>query len=320
MTVEAPRVVIAGGSGLIGRALTEELVQGRYAVVVLTRGRGASVARGARAAYWDARGPGQWTRELEGAAAVINLAGESLIDGRWSVRKRHRIRQSRMRATMALVDALEHAERRPGVLLQGSAVGCYGDRGEERLTERAPPGDGFLAEVCQAWEGASEPVERLGMRRACLRTGVVLSNEGGALPRMELPFRLFVGGPLGRGEQWVPWIHIRDAVRAVRFLLEHDQASGPFNLTAPNPVRAHAVALALSEALHRPAALRAPRRLLRLALGHKAEVLLASQRAVPARLEQLGFTYLFDDVRGAVAALLPVAGWTARLRRARDST
>ncbi|MGD2115570.1 MAG: TIGR01777 family oxidoreductase, partial [Acidobacteriota bacterium] len=245
-----------------------------------------------------------WGAELEGARAVVNLAGESVAGGRWTASRKRRIRESRLASTRAVCRAIERASERPEVLLQGSAVGFYGPReGDGRLTEDSGPGDDFLARVTIDWEAASRPVEEIGVRRCLLRTGVVLSTAGGALPQMALPFKLFAGGPAGDGSQWVPWIHLRDEVLAIRFLLETAAARGPFNLTAPEPVTNRELSRALGAALGRPSLLRAPSFALRLALGEMAEVVLEGQRAVPERLLAAGFEFEFPDVRTALADL-----------------
>jgi uncharacterized protein (TIGR01777 family) len=189
------------------------------------------------------------------------------------------------------------------VLLQASAVGYDGDGGEREIGEDAPPGDGFLARTSIAWEGATAAVEALGVRRAILRTGIVLARQGGALPKLVLPFRLGAGGPLGSGRQWTPWIHIDDEVGAIRFLLERPEASGPFNLAAPQPVRNADLARALGRALGRPSFVRTPAFALRLALGEMAEALLTGQRALPRRLLALGYPFRFPGLDGALADL-----------------
>jgi uncharacterized protein (TIGR01777 family) len=303
---EMKRVLITGGSGLIGSALTRSLAGAGYEVVVLSRApdRVTGLPAGARAVRWDGQATDGWRAELEGARAVVNLAGESIAGGRWTEARKRRIRESRSRATRAVSRAILQATDRPGVLLQGSAVGFYGAReGDDRVTEEAGAGGDFLADVTVDWEAASRPVEDAGVRRCLLRTGVVLSTEGGALPQMALPFKLFAGGPAGDGSQWVPWIHVRDEVRAIRFLLEADRAAGPFNLTAPEPVTNRELSRALGEALGRPSFLKAPGFALRLALGEMADVVLEGQRAVPERLLAAGFEFEFPNVRAALADL-----------------
>jgi hypothetical protein len=302
----AGRILVTGGSGLIGRALTAELATAGYEVVVLSRSpqRVTGLPPGARAAGWDGESADGWGELADGALGLVHLAGEPVAEGRWSEAKKRRIRESRVSSSLAVLSAVRRAATPPRFLLQGSAVGFYGDRGDQVLDETAPPGDDFLADVCRQWEAATEPAVELGVRRALLRTGIVLTADGGALERMLTPFRLGLGGPLGSGRQYMPWIHLADEVAAIRFLAEHDDARGPFNLAAPNPVTNGEFSTELAGALSRPNLLRAPSFALRLAFGEMAQVLLGSQRAVPAALEDLGFSFRFPELRPALADLL----------------
>ena len=297
-------MVVAGGSGRIGGALVAELAAAGYEVVVLSRRPGASGTPGARRVEWDGRSAGAWAEELEGAAGVVNRAGEDIAGGRWTARRKRLLLASRLATTGALVDAIRQARRRPAALLQASAVGYYGDGGDRELDESSPPGVGFLSGICVAWEEASAPVEALGVRRVLLRTGLVLAREGGALPEMARPFRLGLGGPLGSGRQWMPWIHLADEIGAIRFLLERGDVRGPFNLVAPAPATNEEFSRALARALRRPCLLRAPAAALRLALGEMAEMLLAGQRLAPRRLAEAGFPFRFPALDGALADLL----------------
>ena len=302
------RVLLLGGSGLIGRRLAPVLISAGYEVVVLTRDPGRVVpVPGVRAVGWDCRSAACWEREVDGARAIVNLVGENVAEGRWSAARKVALLDSRLHATAAMVAALANAEHRPEVLLQGSAVGFYGPCGDEEVDESAPAGDDFLARLTREWEAASEATEGLGVRRVLLRTGVVLDPAGGALPKMMLPFRFFAGGPLGSGRQVLPWIHHRDQPSAIHFLLEHRAARGPFNLTAPNPVSQADFARALGRLLHRPAVLPTPAFALRLAVGEMAEVLLAGQRAVPRRLLEIGFSFDHPELVGALRELLATA-------------
>ncbi len=303
------RIAITGGTGLIGRALGEALLAEGHAVTVFTR-RPDLVDRlppGAEPALWDPTDPVRLAEVLRGADAVVNLVGENLAAGRWTKARKERIRRSRVAAGQALSAALAAlpAGERPRVLLQASAVGYYGPRSDdEPVTEEAPPGHDFLAQVTVAWEASTAPVEELGVRRAILRTGVVLSPRGGALPLLALPVRLFVGGKMGSGRQWVPWIHLADEVAAIRFLLEREDAQGPFNLCAPNPVTNAEMVQALGQVLHRPVWLPVPALALRLALGEMSATVLTGQRAVPQRLLALGFAFRYPTLRPALAHLL----------------
>ncbi|HEV8578487.1 MAG TPA: TIGR01777 family oxidoreductase [Thermoanaerobaculia bacterium] len=299
------RVVITGGTGLIGSALARELGGAGHDVVVLTRdaARTGPLPPGVRAVQWDSRTPAGWAGLLDGDTAIVHLAGES-VAGRWTASHKRRIRESRVESGRAVLAAIRQAAEKPRALLQGSAVGYYGDCGGEVVTESHPPGDDFLASVCVDWEGATAEAESLGVRRAVLRTGVVLSDEGGALPRMALPFRLMAGGPLGNGRQWLPWIHMADEVGAIRFLLEHDDARGPFNLTAPRPLTNRDFSRALGKALHRPSLAPAPAFALRLLLGEMADAVLSGQRAVPHRLLEHGYIFRFPEALAALRDLL----------------
>jgi uncharacterized protein len=300
------RVLIPGGSGLIGRALCEELAAPGNEIVVLTRRPDAVVGlpAGVRAECWDGRSTEGWQALADGAEAIVNLAGENIGAGRWTAGRKRRIVESRLDACRAVVEAIEAAARRPRVLVQASAVGYYGPRGDEPVGEEEPPGDDFLATTCRAWEAATVRIEELGVRRVLVRTGIVLSKEGGALPRLLLPFRLFAGGPLGSGRQGFPWIHIADEVRAIRFLIEDSAARGPFNLSAPDPPNNRAFCRAVGRVLHRPSWLPAPAFALRMVLGEMSALILEGQRAVPRRLIQSGFGFRFTDPESALANLL----------------
>jgi uncharacterized protein (TIGR01777 family) len=299
------RVVITGGSGLVGRALVAELARRSHLPVVVSRtpARQTGFAPQVELAGWDGVTAQALVPILEGADAVVHLAGESIASGRWTTAKKKRIRESRTVSTRALTDALRQCTSRPGVLVQGSAVGYYGARRDEEVEEGASPGDDFLAQVCREWEAASSGVEEMGVRRIVVRTGVVLSPRGGALPKMVLPFRLFAGGPLGDGQQWLPWIHIDDEVGAIGFLLE-SEAEGPFNLVSPTPVTNRAFSRLLGSVLGRPSWLPTPSFALRLALGEMATLLLGGQRAVPGGLRQLGYQYRFPTLEEALRELL----------------
>lgn len=300
------RAIIAGGSGLIGRALAAELAGGGHDVIVLSRApdRVSNLPMGVRAERWDGRTSAGWGALTSGAAAVVNLAGESLSNGRWTSERRRAIRESRVLAGQAMVQAIEEAAQKPDVLIQASAVGFYGPRGNEEVTEQTTAGSDFLAQVCLMWEASTAPVETLGVRRAVIRTGIVLSRQGGALPRLLLPFRFFAGGPLGDGRQWYPWIHIADEVAAIRRLIDAPDGRGVFNLSAPSPLTNADLARAIGQSLGRPALLPTPSFVLRLALGDMSTVVLDGQRAVPRHLTELGFTFRFPAADTALRDLL----------------
>ncbi|HVS03441.1 MAG TPA: TIGR01777 family oxidoreductase [Thermoanaerobaculia bacterium] len=300
------RILITGGTGLIGRALCDSLTADGHAAVVLSRSPegAAGFPEGVAVVGWDSRTLGPWAEQLGRCDGVVHLAGESIAGGRWTRARKRRIRDSRVRTSGLLADAFAAAAERPGVLVQGSGIDYYGEGGDGVLTEDCPAGDGFLPEVAVEWEGASAPVEELGVRRAVIRTAPVLSDQGGLLPLMALPVRLFAGGRVGSGEQWMPWIHLADQVGAIRFLLEHPTASGPFNLCSPEPARNRAFVAALGAALGRPVWLPAPAFAVRLLLGEMGELALGSKRALPARLLELGFCFRFPRLDQALADLL----------------
>ena len=308
------RVLMTGGTGLIGQALTEELLAKGYKVTILSRNPAQyqSLLPGAQIAQWDGRTAEGWGYLIEDTDAVINLAGASIageglggiLTQRWSDAVKKRIRQSRIDAGQALTQAIEAAANKPRVLAQSSAVGYYGPRGDEGVAEDTPPGDDFLAKVCIDWENSTQAVEALGVRRVIIRTGLVLSEEGGILPMMLLPFRLFVGGPLGSGRQSISWIHVRDEIDAIIHLLESEAAQGAYNLTAPVPVNSAQFGEVAGKVLGRPSFFPTPAFILKLALGEKATLVLDGQRAVPTRLLENGYTFNFTQLAPALRDLL----------------
>jgi uncharacterized protein len=295
------RVVVAGGTGFLGGALVRRLRTDGHDVIVLTRRPSGD----GQLAWSPGTPPGgqPWARAIDGAGAVVNLAGESIASGRWTSARKRAIRESRVTATHGLVAAILSAAQPPPVLLSSSAVGIYGSRGEETLTEQSPIGAGFLAEVGRAWE--QEALAAAAVTRVVLlRTGLVLGKGGGALPQLALPFRLGVGGPVGSGEQYLSWIHLDDWVSLARWALDTAAVSGPLNATAPGPVTNAEFARVLGRVLRRPAWLPAPAFALRLALGEMADALiLEGQRVLPARARELGFTFEHPTIDGALRAI-----------------
>ncbi|MEX2162601.1 MAG: TIGR01777 family oxidoreductase [Anaerolineales bacterium] len=305
------RILITGGTGLIGRALAEGLAAEGHEIVILSRSpsRISGLPTGARAIAWDAKTAAGWGEFADGADAIVNLAGESLkgeglLPTRWTAKRKQLIRQSRLDAGAAVMDAIRAAKRKPKVLLQTSAVGYYGPHGDETVTEDSPAGSDFLASVCVAWEDSTAAAEGLGVRRVVLRTGIPLTLKGGAFPSLVLPFRLFAGNTFGSGRQYYPWIHFDDYIAALRFLIAKPEARGAFNISSPNPLPNRAFARTLGRVMHRPVWAPVPRFALQLAFGEVATVVMDGQRALPSKLMQLGFKFAYSDLEPALKDLL----------------
>ena len=300
------KIVIAGGSGFLGRPLAAALARDGNEIVVLTRGSGA--ARGLaqlRSVAWTPNGEtGPWAAEIDGAAALVNLAGEPIAGRRWSDAQKQRILESRVQATRSLVAAVRAAATPPPIFVSGSAVGYYGPLGDEVATEDTPAGSDFLAHVSVQWEAAATAAASARTRLVCIRTGLVLEKDGGALPQMLPPFKVGAGGPVGSGRQYWPWIHRDDWIALLRWAIQTPEAAGALNATAPNPVTNADFARALGRAMHRPAFMPAPAFALRLMLGEMADALLLSgQRAIPAKAERLGFAFRYPQVDQALGAI-----------------
>ncbi len=289
------RVIVTGGTGFIGKPLASALAARGDDVVVVSRSPGAG-----RVA-WGAIGP-----EVERADAVVHLAGEPIAAGRWTASRLERIRASRVETTARLARAIEHASHKPRVLVSGSAVGFYGTlMSDAPLAEDSPPGSDELARIVVAWETAARPACSHATRVVHPRMGVVLGPGGGALEQLARPYKWFLGGPVGSGKQWVSWVHLRDAVRALLFAIDRDTLAGPVNVVAPEAAPMDVLGEALGRALHRPAGLRVPALALRIALGEGlARVLLTGQRAVPSKLVAAGFRFEFPGIDAALATAL----------------
>ncbi|MBL8163289.1 MAG: TIGR01777 family oxidoreductase [Anaerolineae bacterium] len=304
------RVIITGGTGLIGKALANSLAHDHHDVIVLSRNKNktSGLAGGVQVVEWDARTAQGWGALADGAGAIINLAGESIAGegfppSRWTPERKRRIRDSRVNAGKAITEAIKAANNKPSVLIQSSAVGYYGTHGDQDITEDAPAGSDFLSDVSKEWEAATAEVEKMGVRRVIVRTGIVLSSKGGVLPLMSLPFRLFAGGPIGSGKQQIPWIHIDDQIGAIRFLMENAAARGAYNLSAPNPLSNAEFGKAIGRALGRPSFFPTPGIAFKLAFGELAMLLLEGQRAVPKRLQEAGYTFQYADADAALKDL-----------------
>lgn len=305
------RIVITGGTGMIGQALAKSLGEDGHDIYIASRSprQSTSLPGTVNFVEYDAKSAEGWVEIVDGSDAIINLAGENLagsgfLPSRWTPEKKKRIRESRVNVGQAVVAAVEQAENKPGVVIQPSGINYYGTHPiSKELTESSPPGDDFLASVCNDWEASTAAVEDMGVRRCVIRTGVVFDSDDGVLPRIALPVKLFVGGPLGSGKQPVPWVHIDDVVRAIRFLIENENLSGAFNLTAPNTPTNAQLMRALGKELGRPTFLPVPGIAFRLAFGEVAMTILEGQNAVPARLQDAGFEFKFPDVESALADL-----------------
>lgn len=301
--MEGGKLVLAGATGFIGRPLVDSLVRDGFEVVVLSRRpERAVLPAGARAVGWDGASVDGWSGELVEAAGVVNLVGASIGRFRWTAGRKREIVRSRVDTTRALVEALGRLrpEERPGVLVNSSGIDYAGDSGDEVVTEHARPGTSFLARVCVEWEAAALGAEALGVRVVAVRTPLVVGRGALALRLLALPFRLFGGGPLGDGRQWFPWAHLADTVAAYRRALEDERLRGAVNLVAPDIRRQRDAARELGAVLHRPSWLPAPQPALRALLGEQADLLLHGQRAVPAKLTEVGFRFEHPNLRPAL--------------------
>jgi len=298
------KVLIAGGSGYIGRHLSDSLLKDGHQVVVFTRRQAQPAGRSApRMVTWDARSAeATWVSELSGADVIVNLAGTSIGGLRWTRRHMAEILSSRLGATTALVKAIERtsADRRPKVLVSASGIDYYGDRGDEVITEESSPGDSFLARVCQQWEAAAAKAEALGVRVVRIRTSMVFGRGAPAFRLLVLPFQLFAGGPLGNGRQWFTWIHLDDLVRLYRLGIEDGRLSGPVNAVAPDIRRERELAREIGQVLHRPGVVPAPAFALRLALGQESQLLLHGRHALPAKAQLTGFVFRLGGLHEAL--------------------
>ncbi|MBI2491181.1 MAG: TIGR01777 family protein [Candidatus Rokubacteria bacterium] len=300
-------VAVTGSSGLVGSALLPELAaRGHQALRVV---RPQSSAGGADTIRWDPAAGALDAAVLGGVEAVVHLAGASVAAGRWTLERKRRILESRTLPTRLLAETCARLPRPPRVLVSASATGYYGDRGDETLTEASAPGSGFLAEVCRAWEAATEPAAARGVRVVSLRIGIALSSRGGALAKMLPPFRLGLGGPIGSGRQWTSWIALDDLIGAILHSLTTESLRGPVNAVAPHPVTNREFSRALGRVLRRPALLPLPAFAARLLLGEMAdELLLASARVLPARLVASGYAFEYPELPAALRAALGRAG------------
>ena len=299
------RVIITGGTGLIGRALTASLTKDSHEVIILSRNPETVkyLPKGARVEKWDGRSAQGWGKLVDSTDAIVNLAGAPLSE-RWSDSYKKEIRDSRVNAGRAVVEAVQAAAKKPDVVIQSSAVGYYGPRGNEEITEDARAGNDFLATVCKDWETSTAELDGMSIRRPITRTGVVLDKNGGALPRMLMPVKMFIGGPLANGQQYFPWIHLQDEIAAIRFLIDSQSANGVYNLSAPNPVTNAEFIRTLGKIVGRPTFMPVPAFAMQLMFGEMSMLLLAGQREVPRRLLKEGFRFQYTDAASALKDVL----------------
>ena len=298
------KVVVTGGTGFIGSILVDRLWNQFHSLLLLSRRPPAEI--GITKKEWFAWNPpygGAWETAVDGADGIINLAGEPIAGKRWSDDQKQKLRASRIDSTRALVAAVAKARVKPKFLINASAVGYYGARGDDPVTEATPPGNDFLSELCLEWEAEALKAEKLGVRVALVRTGIVLGKGQGALAKMVPPFKMFLGGPLGSGEQYMPWIHIEDEIGLLVFLMDREDARGAFNATAPNPVTMAEFCKALGAALNRPSWVSVPPSALALITGEMADMLLNGQRAVPEAALKLGYVFQYPSIDTALQSL-----------------
>jgi uncharacterized protein (TIGR01777 family) len=298
------KLVIAGASGFIGSMLVQRLRQRGNELLLLSRKpKAAAAAPNTKWIAWEPGESGSWEESIDGADGIVNLAGEGIAEKRWTERQKEMILSSRIDSTRALVHAIAKAKSKPKFLINASAVGYYGPRGDETVTEESVPGKDYLARVCVAWEEEARKAAHHDVRVELMRTGIVLAKGKGALAKMVTPFKFFVGGPLGSGKQWMPWIHIEDEVGLMLFLMENTNAHGSFNATAPNPVTMEEFSNALGKVLNRPSWASVPASALTLLLGEMADMILAGQKALPKAAEKLGYNFKHPTIKDALESL-----------------
>ncbi len=302
------RILVTGSTGFVGSAVVKALEQDGNSIVRVVRpGSSASIESGTRqeAVRWDPLSQTFDAVGAEGADALIHLAGASIADGRWNAARKALLQASRIESTRHLMRSLSRLKSPPRVIVAASAIGIYGDRGDETLVESSELGHDFLSDLCRAWESESARGVEFGARVVTLRFGIILGSHGGALPRMALPIKMGVGGRLGTGKQWMSWVTLTEIVNMIQFTLVNETLAGPVNAVAPNPARNSDFTRVLAKTLHRPAIFPAPAFALRLALGEMADaLLLGSQRVLPAKLEQASYRFLYPELKDALQSVL----------------
>lgn len=298
------RIVVTGGTGFIGHALVAELLRQGYEVVVLSRKRPRSAHPAARYVNWDGRSAGPWRVDVQAADAIVNLAGAPIAEGRWTTARKRELLESRTLSTRVLVDALAERSSPLAVCISASGAGYYGASDDRLLDERSPLGKGFLADLSAAWEAEAMRAAQFGTRVVVLRTGMVLEQDGGALPKMVLPFRFFAGGPVLPGTQWVSWIHRADVIGLILWAMATPSVSGPLNAVAPEPVTMNTFCSTIGRTLHRPSWLPVPGVALQVALGELGTLMTTGQRVDPAKARAGGYVYRFPTLEPALRAIL----------------
>jgi len=299
------RILISGGTGLIGKALVKSLTRAGDTVIILTRDKSGKIdSTSIQYIEWDTKSREGLISIIENVDAVINLAGESIGSGFWTRSKKERIIGSRILAGSSLTEAILKASKKPGIFIQASGVGFYGTSLDQTFIEESPNGNDYLSEVARKWEDSSHALDSIGVRRVIIRTGVVLDAGSGALPLMVLPFRFFVGGPLGSGRQFISWIHLEDEIRAIEFALRNPNIIGALNLTSPEPVTNSEFGHVIGRVLHKPFWFPTPAFGLKLILGEKSTLVLDGQRVIPKKLTEFGFKFKFSDLESAIKDIL----------------
>ena len=300
-------ILITGGTGFIGTALLQYLSSEEHSIVLLTRGESKAIRLGRssiRFVHWDPRTNGDWTKELNGCDVVINLIGKNVFEQRWNPSVKQAILDSRIVPTRLLVDAIGSSNPKPNLLISASAVGFYGDRSDETITEESSAGTDYLAGVVKQWEAAAYEAEKFGVRVATPRIGLVLQKNGGMIGKMVLPFRLCVGGPIGSGKQFIPWIHMEDVVRGILYPMENENFNGVYNLVSPNPVRMNEFSKIFGSVLRRPSWLPVPDIALSILYGEGAKAILSGQKALPSKMLSSGYRFSHSDLRSSLINIL----------------
>ena len=304
----AKRILITGATGFIGRALSSRLIKSGYEVTALSRNPEKSstlLPQKTRLIKWDGHSCGQWIDFVSGSTAIVNLAGENIGTGRWTLAKKQRVLQSRLSVSEAIISAVDKTDPKPEAIIQASGIGYYGMRGQELLDEDSSGGTGFLAEVSKKWEQSIKPIENQNVRLAIIRLAPVLGKNGGMMARLLPAFRFFLGCIPGSGRQWFSWVHIEDVVAVIQLLIEDQDTRGIFNLSAPNPLQAKHFYKLLAKLMHRPPPVKIPAWVLRFILGEMAdELLMADQRTIPKKLMEKGYTFEYPTAESALTQIL----------------